>query len=251
MLLVNPPLSILGALCPVIHQANSWLMRVMALAGSNTPASSRSGFPAFEFGIIAVAAAMIGLGVAYALDYAGRTEGAPPRLDDPAVAVQKTLGGRELSIPPSWIRIGSGDANRFVSEIDLVLALDFEPAPALVHVTLQPRSRARPSALLLDTVYLHRFGGDTLSGPTGLVGKTLGQGEGFGGETVWYDALSPNPFVAKCLAPVVAEAPSRCMRTVVLASGIAATYAFDAEILPHWRAFDAAAAPWLERIGAL
>ena len=68
--------------------------------------------------------------------------------------------------------------------------------------------------MLLDGVYLHQFEDKQLTGPPGLVGKPLTASEGFAGETVWYDALSADPFVAKCLAPVAPGEPTQCLRTV-------------------------------------
>ena len=90
-----------------------------------------------------------------------------------------------------------------------------------------------------------------LSGPPGLVGKPLYGTEGYEGETVWYDALSSDPFVTKCVAPADGRGPSRCLRTVALTAGIAAVYAFDSDVLPAWRSFDPEMKKWLGQIGAL
>ena len=96
---------------------------------------------------------------------------------------------------------------------------------------------------------LHMFDAAQLDGPPGLVGKPLKPAEGYRGEAVWYDALSVDPFVAKCGTPVRAEAPSRCLRAVHLAPGIAAIYAFDADVLDNWREFDPQVRGLLSRIG--
>src|SRR5690606_9834783 len=121
-----------------------------------------------------------------------------------------------------------------------------------VDVTLLPRSRVRPSAALLDGVYLHQFAEGQLSGgPVGLVGKPLKGGEGYAGEVVWYDALAADPFVAKCSKPVAAATEGQCLRTVYLAPGIAAIYAFPDGALAGWRAFDVEMGKRLRGIGAL
>ena len=62
---------------------------------------------------------------------------------------------------------------------------------------------------------------------------------------VWYDALSPNPFVAKCRGAGGRRGAAQCVRTVYLPSGIAAVYAFDATVLQSWRQFDAEMERWL------
>ena len=74
--------------------------------------------------------------------------------------------------------------------------------------------------------------------PAGLIGKPLQATDGYDGETVWYDALSADPFVAKCVAPVAEARRRRCLRTVYLGPGIAAVYAFDARVLATGREFD-------------
>src|SRR3546814_3212438 len=74
-------------------------------------------------------------------------------------------------------------------------------------------------------------------------------GNGYAGESVWYDALSPAPFVAKCEQPLAPDAAAQCVRTVYLPSGIAAVYTFDASLLQSWRHFDPEMQRWLGAIG--
>src|SRR5690606_8349026 len=140
----------------------------------------------------------------------------------------------------------------FTNQIDLriLFAPDAAQAALPVDVTLLPRSRVRTSASLLDNVYLHQFGHETLDGVPGLVGKPMLAGNGYAGESVWYDAIAPNPFVAKCLEPVAVNGAAQCVRTVYLPSGIAAVYTFDSTILQSWRQFDAEMERWLAPIGA-
>jgi hypothetical protein len=202
----------------------------------------------FNLAGIAVLVLLLAVGAAYVVDILGKNSriAAPSLADKASVAI--AVAGKELTIPSSWFRYGEQLRGGFVNEIDLHVLLGENAVP--VDVTLLPRSRARPSSVLLDAVYLHQFGDDTLSGVVGLVGKPLLDGDGFSGESVWYDALSANPFVAKCLAPVAKDEPAQCLRTVFLPSGIAAVYAFDATALQSWRQFDPEMQKWLGQIGA-
>ncbi|WP_152558392.1 hypothetical protein [Devosia sp. LC5] len=205
----------------------------------------------FNLAGIAVLALLLAVGAAYLLDEIGRTARTPtPSLEDGSPIVQ-TISGRELTIPTAWFRYGEQIREGFTNQIDLTLI--FAPdgvTPLPVQVMLLPRSRARTSSTLLDAVYLHQFGDETLAGISGLVGKPLGAAAGYEGERVWYDPLSANPFVAKCMAPIEPGAPEQCVRTVYLPSGIAAVYAFDATALQSWRQFDGQMQLWLEKIGA-
>ena len=222
----------------------------MSLQTAPERASSHS----LGFNLAGIAALVLlgAVGAAYLIDSLGRgARVTPPSLAD-GNTISQTISGQELSIPTAWFRYGEQIKPGFTNQIDLRVMFQPEPesAPLPVDVALVPRSRARTSAVLLDTVYLHQFGDEMVQGVPGLVGKPMGKNNGYEGETVWYDALSPNPFVAKCVEPVAPGASSQCVRTVYLSSGIAATYAFDATALQSWRQFDAEMERWLTKIGA-
>lgn len=202
---------------------------------------------------IAVLVLLVAVGLAYLIDRAGQSATATlPALGD-ADIVQQTVAGRELDIPTAWFRFGEQMKSGFASQVDLRFMLALEPGAAAdpVDVILLPRSRARASSALLDAVYLHQFDEGTKGGVAGLVGKSLLPRDGYSGETVWYDPLSPVPFVAKC-APAIAPAePDLCLRTIHLQSGLAAVLSFRADALHSWRHFDQELALWLGQIGAL
>ena len=52
------------------------------------------------------------------------------------------------------------------------------------------------------------------------------------------------------MAPVGPETPARCLRTVILPSGIGAVYAFDETVLAGWKGFDAVTQRMMTAIGA-
>jgi hypothetical protein len=219
----------------------------------NSPAAAAAARPhghsvGFNLMVIALGAAMVGLALAYGIDAIGRS--AHP-LD--GTVVSRTLGGTTLDIPAAWLREDAERSDGFAKQVELAVTLPLGPKAALrrIEVTLLPRSRVRPSASLLDGVYLHQFRPEQLNGPPGLIGKPLQAHDGFANETVWYDALSASPFVAKCIAPVTSDQPGRCLRTIYLGPGIAAVYSFDEDVLVNWRKFDAEMHPLLVKIGAL
>lgn len=205
----------------------------------------------FNLAAIIVIVAAGALAVAYGIDGLGRARaGSHPTEQSHYI---RNIAGHTLTIPAPWLRFGDRDEPGFVSQVDLRLSLPLGPKSNSVDVdvTLVPKSRARSSASLLDGVYLHQFMPNEVSGAAGLVGKPLYPRDGFEGETVWYDPLSGDPFVAKCIDPVQTKGPAQCLRTVLLPSGIGAIYSFSADALPSWRQFDAAIAEPLKAIGAL
>jgi len=206
----------------------------------------------FNLAAIAVVLALAGVGAAYLLDDAVRDSRTQAHRLDSETTLTRSLGGVDLHIPMSWFRYDEQRIEGLAKQIDLRLDLPLgaNGSRQSIDVTLLPRSRVRPSAMLLDGVYLHQFLDDQLSGPPGLVGKPLRPTSGYAGEAVWFDPLSADPFVAKC-APLVPEGPSQCLRTVYLGPGIAAVYTFADSALPHWRDFDPAVEARLRQIGAL
>ena len=208
----------------------------------------------FNLMTIAVGVGLLGLGAAYLIDAAGKAGRTDGHRGDAETVLSRTLGGHELQIPRSWFRYDEEAAEGFAKQIDLRLELPLgeQGKAETVDVTILPRSRVRPSAALLDGVYLHQFADTQVDkGPVGLVGKPLKPSEGYEGEVVWYDALAADPFVAKCSKPVAAAEDGQCLRTVYLAAGIAAVYAFPEGALAGWRVFDIEMGKRLRGIGAL
>lgn len=222
----------------------------MSAEASHQPAAPATGSVWYNLTIILLLVALAGVGAAYLIDAMSRNA----RLtEEGSETLSRAIGGRTLEIPRHWFRYEEQAAEGFAKQVELRLALPLgaEGAPTTVDVTLVPRSRVRPSANLLDGVYLHQFDNEQLVGPPGLVGKPLKPGNGYDGEVVWYDPVSPAPFVAKCGAPVEAGATAICLRMVYLAPGMAAIYSFDPEVLANWRSFDEVVGERLALIGAL
>lgn len=224
----------------------------MPASHSPAPAASSASALVQNLAGIALGVMLVALGIAYVVDQTVHPGArAAPTFNDSGTIVQN-VAGRELTIPASWFRFGEQMQSGFVGQVDLSVRLQPGSGEAQmpVDVTLLPRSRAKTSSELLDAVYVHQFSDERVTGVPGLVGQRLKDGTGFDGETIWYDAIALNPFVAKCITAVSADAPDQCVRTVHLPSGLAAIFSFDASLLPAWREFDAQMAPWLEKIGA-
>ena len=220
-------------------------------AAAPTNADLRSTF--YLLGLITLVVALFGLGAAYVIDAASRSARVAPHRLDTATTLTRTIGGKHLTIPLAWFRNAEGGEENFSKQVALLFRLPLGPGGDVrsIDVTLVPRSAVRPSSRLLDGVYLHMFEDTEVAGPPGLVGKPLENREGYSSETVWYDPLSADPFVAKCDAPAGARQGGECLRIVYLAPGLAAIYRFPVDVLQGWRDFDAQLAGPLRQMGAI
>ena len=207
----------------------------------------------FNIAFITLVAAILGVGVAYYIDSVNQKRLELPSLDNSTPLVTKIVGGQSLGAPAPWFRFFEPEGEEFVERIELIFALPLGVGDKVgeVQVVIAPLREARPGAELLDAVYLHQFKPEQISGPTGLIGKPLKDATGFEGEIVWYDPISPNPFVAKCRLPVAETSTQKCIRTVRISEKLAATYKFDFELAGAWKRFDIEAGKWLAKINGI
>jgi len=222
----------------------------MAQAQARRQTAGSDPISVYNLAAITLLAVFAGLGLAYLIEALVPAPQPPVQSDYAAPFVTQNIAGHELTIPQDWYAEPGTASGGFADHVDLALSVRIGQSIEPVGVRLTPHSAAQSSAYLLDQVYLHRFAADEVPGPPGLIGKPLRAEEGFQGETVWYDPLSPRPFVAKC-ADAAATMPRGCLRTVRVPGGLAITYAFSERLLGDWMRFDEAMNPFLERIGAL
>ena len=192
------------------------------------------------------------IGLAYYLDNIKQKRPKLAKFDD-NIKLSKIIGGKKLLIAQSWFRFSQLTSDEFVEKVELVFLFNFDDAQSKkpIYVTIQPKRKALASAKLLDTVYLRQFSTDENKVIKGLIGKPLKPITGYKGETVFYDPISANPFVAKCIDPVIKNESKKCIRTVDISNNLSATYSFDFDILNYWRQFDEQAKLWLSKIDGL
>lgn len=196
--------------------------------------------------------ALLAVGAAYGIDALNRKKDMQEHGEADQAVVTTNIAGVVIAAPSVALKNPGDLGESFQDRLDLVLPLPSTTNAEdwTIGVTLVPKTRARASSALLDTVYLKHFSAEEVGGVAGLIGKPLIGGDGYDGETVWYDPIAAKPFAAKCDAPIEGEEDSRCVRTLVLDSGLAAIVTFRAAALADWRNFDAALIGFFERIGA-
>ena len=194
----------------------------------------------FNLAALALILSVVGLGVAYWLDANGKPSPPPAPSVFGAPFLEKTLAGTQLKIPTAWQNPATHINDKTLDFLDLILQVVFSENSDLqtINVHLTPSDQSQPSAQLLNSVYMLRFSQSQLNTISGLIGKPLRQEEGFQNETVWYDPIGSNPFVAKCIVLDANNTAPNCLRTVQLTPEISATYQFNESNLIHWRNFD-------------
>ena len=208
-----------------------------------TAAPARTaGAALYAVAAIGLIVALAGLGAAYGARSwleASERQQTTPELSASHII---TIGAQRYAMPAALLTDPIQRRDGFAERMDFPLALPLGENGTLseVAITIMPRGRIRTSAALLDSVYLHQFAPAQLSGVPGLVGKPLERDVGTSGETVWYDPLTANPFVAKCMTPVAMTISDRtCLRVLTLSDRNTAVVAFDPVALENWRSFDA------------
>lgn len=182
---------------------------------------------------------IVGLGIIYGID-ALKPE--KERVDPNFIAEKRqvALGFGEIFVPQNWLASSIGEGQRAIERLELLIPVQLENEVAQINVDLVPASRTTPSAFLLDALYIHRFSSDPAIYRHGLVGRRLKDGDGYKNESVWYDPLRPQPFVAKCVDTLAEEfkAPN-CLETKLVDKRVAAIIKFPEQYLPQWKEFDA------------
>ena len=151
-------------------------------------------------------------------------------------AYRFSIAARELVVPASWAQKSEMVQDAALASLQLAIPMDFGGEKTALAVSLLPSSKAAPSAYLLDKLYIHNFDETEPLQQFGLVVKNLRAKDGFEDETVWYDALSASPFVAKCLEEKVGSShKTSCISTMLVNKRVSALIQFDGELLPYWR----------------
>jgi len=223
------------------------MQHIKKLKSDKAPFSSLG----FNLAALALILAMTGIGIAYWLnDYTPTVIENVPSVYEPPLVV-KTLNNSTMQIPDSWLNILTQNIQENVQTIDLVLKISIaeqeEPTP--FNLRISEAIRAEPSTNLLDSVYVLRFSQEQIGGINGLVGKPLRAEDGYNSETIWYEPISDNPFVAKCIDLEASGTALNCLRTIRLNSQLSATYQFAQNQLEYWHMMDDAILPLMAQIG--
>jgi hypothetical protein len=120
--------------------------------------------------------------------------------------------------------------------------------PAMLFLTLEPRSMSQDMSGRIEPIYSKFLTGPSLDSGNGLLRRALSPDGGFNGEELWYEANSPYPFAARCVRPDEASATPYCLRDIHVGQDLSVTYRFHQSLIGEWMALDAAVRAQVKRL---
>lgn len=163
------------------------------------------------------------------------------------------IGNDVLSVPANVVRFAGQRRAASAERLDLyfhwpkmegysdALGAAFNSAainPAIVFVTVEPRSMRLDMSGRIEPIYSRFMSGPELQGGYGLVRRSLNAEGGFADEELWYEANSPYPFAARCVKEQAGGGTPYCLRDIQMGRGLAVTYRFHRSLLPRWMALE-------------
>jgi hypothetical protein len=167
------------------------------------------------------------------------------------------IGDDVLSAPENMIRLPeqrrSGMANRpNLSGFDQLEQETFNGAHSsrkLIFLSFEERVMSRDMSGRFDPIYRHLIEGNGAAGPAGLERYVLPAKAGYLNEVLYVGPLEGSQrFVARCSEEEKEKFIAACERDMQIGGNLSATVRFPVELLPEWRALNAALKPLITRL---
>jgi hypothetical protein len=174
------------------------------------------------------------------------------------------IGDDVLSAPENMIRLPeqrrSGLANRLdlylswpnLSGFDQLEQETFNGAHSsrkLIFLSFEERVMSRDMSGRFDPIYRHLIEGNGAAGPAGLERYVLPAKAGYLNEVLYVGPLEGSQrFVARCSEEEKEKFIAACERDMQIGGNLSATVRFPVELLPEWRALNAALKPLIARL---
>jgi hypothetical protein len=112
--------------------------------------------------------------------------------------------------------------------------LDTSANAPLVFVTIKKRDTLTDSTGRLINVYQHFFEDSPIAAPDGLIGHRMSEESGLGGEEVFFEAGSTEPFTTHCTAVDNPGFPATCMTEIHAGRDLSVQLRFRKGMLTNW-----------------
>lgn len=173
---------------------------------------------------------------------------------DPSVH-QLVVGNDVLNVPGNMIRFRSQRRSSMPERLDLYMlwprmegysienAAQFDQAqinPAILFVTIEPRQMTQDMSGRIKPIYSKFLSGQPQEAGYGLIRQELSAAGGFADEELWFEALSPYPFAARCIRDEAERISRYCLRDIHMGQDLTVTYRFHKSLIGEWMALEAA-----------
>lgn len=231
------------------------IQTTIAVDASSTPLMSVGLFYKLIGGAVALALVTAGISTAgrwygEELALAGHTASTEP--------YDIFIGQDHLRLPANTIRFEEQRATGIAERVDLYLTWpgmagysddaravfnDVKTPDKLLFLQISQSTMSRDMSGRIAPIYRHLFEGAGTPGPAGLTRHRMKETSGYGKET-FFTASRPDadPYAVRCLMP---ETPAQstsadCQRDVHAGNDLVVLYRFSSQLLPQWKAMDAA-----------
>jgi hypothetical protein len=176
---------------------------------------------------------------------------------------QIVIGNDVVFVPANMVRFRSQRRASMLERLDLYLLWpdmsgysearksEFNRTavnPAILFLTLEPRSMSQDMSGRIEPIYSKFLTGPALDAGNGLLRRALTPDGGFNGEELWFEANSPYPFAARCVRPDEPSATPYCLRDIHMGQDLSVTYRFHQSLIGEWMVLDAAVRAQVKRL---
>lgn len=159
------------------------------------------------------------------------------------------IGKERLAIPANMFRFENQRSGDVQDHVELVVRwptlqgydaahrndfLNGSVDAPLLFLTIHKRDSTSDTAGRLASVYRHFFDEESLPAPEGLVGHRLSVDSGLGGEQVFFEAGSTEPFATHCLPADASGYPAPCLTEIHAGDDISVQLRFRVGMLKNW-----------------
>jgi hypothetical protein len=200
--------------------------------------------------------AIVSVGISVAGKWFGRSIALAGHTEDTTIR-EIVIGNNVLAVPANVIRFERARRNGIAERLDLYLRWpdmtgytavtrdDFNHAGTekkILFLSFEEQMMSRDMGGRFDPIYRSLISEPGIQGQGGVTLYNFPENSGYASEVLAVaERARQTPFVARCLTGNSAEESlAPCERDILVGDGLSLSYRFPKELLPGWRALDAA-----------
>ncbi len=118
----------------------------------------------------------------------------------------------------------------------------------LIFLTIERRTMSNDMSGRIQPIYAKFFEGGYENGGQGLIRQPLSAEGGYIDEDLYYEAVSPYPFAARCVREDSKTSTPFCLRDIHVGQELMLTYRFHKKFLVDWMALEQGVRQWMKQV---